>query len=38
VLTRGGALRVQAQQEGEGYQHIALIGPAHEVFTGEVSI
>lgn len=38
VVTPGGTLRVEAQRDGEGYDHVVLIGPAEEIFTGEASI
>lgn len=35
VRTRGGALRVRATPDGEGFQAIMLAGPAAHVFNGE---
>lgn len=36
VEAPGGILRVEAQRDGEGYDHIVLIGPAQQVFTGGI--
>jgi diaminopimelate epimerase len=38
VVTPGGALRVEAKTEGNGFADIRLIGPVGEVFTGEIEI
>lgn len=37
VVAPGGTLRVEARHDGEGYDHIVLIGPAQHVFTGEIA-
>lgn len=38
VTTKGGKLSVKAEMEGEGFDHIWLIGPAKKVFDGSIDI
>ncbi|MDT7830657.1 diaminopimelate epimerase [Pricia sp. S334] len=37
VHTQGGTLQVEFEQDGDGYINIHLIGPAKQVFKGEIS-
>ncbi len=36
IKTQGGDLKVEFEQEGSGYKNIHLIGPAEQVFKGEI--